>query len=392
MPVKSISELYDDFKAQVQSEDDTLTDWNDGSLLDIIDGVISTAVSEVQRIALDQFAKTFVETANGPEVTEGTDDLQTLLVDHFGDEFARPAATPAQGTVTFSRASSGAGNCTIPAGTVVKTSVNAAGIAQRFATETEVVMTSLSINASVSAIVDGVDGNVEIAEINEIESNLTDSTIVVTNAAAMAGGTDEATDSEYREFARNLLVSVRGATLASVEATAKTVAGVETAVGQEFSQRVIEYNEAAAATVGSSFLISHNILYIADANGTANDALILAVETAIEPIRAAGIKIDVLGATAVVVNVTCAITLNGSGPNYAELSADPQDILDDIELFMQDLAIGADFIRADVVTYIMSLWGPSGSNDITAISISVPVGDVTAAANEKIIPGTIGVA
>jgi hypothetical protein len=56
------------------------------------------------------------------------------------------------------------------------------------------------------------------------------------------------------------------------------------------------------------------------------------------------------------------------------------------------LAIGTDFIRADAEAYIMALWGPSGTDDLVDFSTTVPSGDVSVAANQKLIPNTMSIA
>jgi hypothetical protein len=60
--------------------------------------------------------------------------------------------------------------------------------------------------------------------------------------------------------------------------------------------------------------------------------------------------------------------------------------------YIQDLAIGTDFIRADAEAYIMALWGPSGTDDLVDFSTTVPSGDVSVAANQKLIPNTMSIA
>jgi hypothetical protein len=57
--------------------------------------------------------------------------------------------------------------------------------------------------------------------------------------------------------------------------------------------------------------------------------------------------------------------------------------------YLNNLAIGADFIRATADAYILAIWGPAGTDDLTAFATSTPIGDVVAAADEKIVPGTV---
>jgi hypothetical protein len=387
--VPSQQDLYDLYKNEVQAVNPDLTDFEDGSKLDSLGGGFSTAGQEVVKLIIDQFAKTFFDTAHGPEVTGGTDDLENLAIDHFGDEFARPEAAPAVGVVAFSRPTSAAGNVTINAGTIVKTEKDSNGVEQRFATEATVTMTGLSINASVEAVVAGAEGNVQNGTVTVIETALTDPTVVVTNAATFTGGEAEDTDAEYREFIRNKIETLRGATKAAIEAAALNVAGIETATAIEDMIAVKEWDIGGNATVGDYFRIPRVRLFIADANGTASQALIDNVADAIFSVRACGVRIETIGASALSLNWTASIVLDPGGPNFALFSSDPQLIIDSMEQYLRDLPIGTGFDRGLAKLAIMDIWGPSGTGDLTDFNTSVPSGNVSATATDKIIPGTV---
>lgn len=392
MAVKSIQELYDEFIAELQAQAPQLTDTHEGSIIDVLAGVTSTAVSELSRITVDEFAKTFFSTAHGPEVTGGNDDLQTLAVDHFGDSFARPAATKSTGTVTFSRPTAAAGNVTILEGTIVKTAPNANGVSQRFEVTAEVILTGTTINASVRAIVAGIDGNVLANKVTKIETTLTDNTIVVNNSAAFAGGEPTQSDAEYRETIRLLIETLRGATLNAIQSKALTVDGVDNATAIEFLQYVNEIDISTLALIGTYFAIPRVKLYISDVNGAASQTLIDDVQLAVDTTRAAGVRVEVLAAIALLQDWTVAITLNPAGPNFGTLQTDVTMLTDDMRKYIQDLAIGDDFVRSDAEDYMMALWGPSGTNDLTDFSTTAPTGDISVAANEKLIPDTMSVA
>lgn len=389
--MRTQQELLDLFITEIQNQNPNLTDTEIGSILDTLGGAVSTAVYEIQQLTIDEFRKTFFDTANGPEVTGGPDDLERLAVDHFGDEFARPAATFASGTVTFSRPTSGAGNVTILAGTVVKTPASANGTSERFATEANVIMTGLTVNASVNALVAGPNGNAQPNKITQIETALTDPSIVVNNAATFAGGANEQNDVEYRETIRTLLQSLKGGTLEAIQAKALTVAGVEFAKAIEFLQYVKEWNVGGGVPVGDYFGIPRVKLYVADANGIASIPLVEAVQAAVDTVRAAGVRVEAIAAIALAQNWLASITLNPSGPNFATLQTDTTLIQNEMTKYMQDLAIGSGFNRAAAKNYIMGLFGPAGTNDLTNFSTATPSGDVTVAANQKIIPNTIGI-
>lgn len=393
--IKSQQEYYDDFKTEIQARDSALTDFEDGSTNDTYDGIVSTAMRELTLIVSDKFAKTYIDGANGPEITGGPDDLQTLLVDHFGDAFARPGASDAVGDVTFTRPTAVAGAVLIDAGTIVKTGPNANGVAQRYTTLLPVTMGIgiLTINASVEAIVPGSDGNADPTLVNIIETALTDNTIVVSNAAKFTGGAPQMDDADYRQFARNLIETIKGATIAAIEAAAKTVPGVELASTIEATKVVIEFNPATNLPVPGArfFRIPYPTLYIADANGGASNALLTQVRTAIKPVRACGVFINLAGATALLMNWSAQLTINPSGPNFATLSVDPTMIIDSMENYINLLPIGTGFVRATARAAILAIWGPAGTNDLTDFTNVTPVGDITATPTQKLKPNVVGV-
>lgn len=387
--IPSQQELLELFQNEVQSRKPALTDFEEGSVLDALGGGFSVGGEEIARLIIEKFNKTYIETAHGPEVTGGPDDLAILATDHFGAGFARPAASAALATVTFSRPTTGAGNVTIPVGTIVKTDKDANGNEQRFSVLSEVTLTGLTIDASVQAVEVGTDGNVNSATLINIESSLTDNTVTVTNALAASGGTEEATDAEYREFIRNRVEIIRGATKAAIESAALNVAGIETATAVENLQSVIEWDIGGSATVGDFFFIPRVKLYVADVNGTASAALIDAVETAIFDVRACGVRVEVLAATPLSQDWTAAVTLDPGGPNFALFSSDTTLITDTMGEYIRDLPIGTGFDRNLARAAILAIWGPAGTGDLTDFVTSVPAGNVSAAATEKLIPGTI---
>lgn len=387
--VPSQQEIYDLVKNEIQSRDPNLTDFEEGSILDSLAGGYSVGAQEIIRLILNRFSKTFFNTANGPEVTGGPDDLQTLAVDHFGDSFSRPEAAKAVGTVTFSRPTTGAGAVSILAGTIVKTDKDANGEEQRFQTLSDVTLTGLTIDASVEAIEAGTAGNVGAGTVINLETSLTDDTVTVSNASAFAGGSETSTDAEYREFIRNQVEVIRGATKASIEAAALNVAGIETATAIETLQAVIEWDVGGSMTIGEFFRIPRVKLYVADVNGTASSALIDNVETAVALVRACGVFVEVLAATPLSLDWDATITLDPGGPNFAELSSDTSKIVTSMEEYVKALPIGTGFDRGLAKLAILDIWGSGGTGDLTDFVTNTPSGGVTAAATEKLIPGTV---
>jgi hypothetical protein len=399
-PFKSQADLKALWIQTLQDYAPQLTDTLTGSQIDILSGVASIYGTELQRYNVVQFNKTFFDLANGPAITGGPDDLQTLAVDHFGDQFERPNAIAAVDTATFSRATAAAGLITINSGTIIKTQPDSNGNTQRYSTNSTVVLAasgggSLSVAVAITAVVAGSAGDATAGAINVIESTLLDSTIVVTNTGN-ATGEDAQDDPTYRETIRNLIVALRAATQAAIEAAALSVAGIVIATAIEVESPVVFWNPAtnaplnmAVAGIYEYFLLPFVTLYIADSGGSASGALIAEVQAAINPVRAFGVNITTTGGTAVTVNWSAEITLNPEGPNFALLSEDTSEIEASMSNYIATLGANASFIRASGNAAILAIWGAAGTNDLTAFTTTVPTGDVSISSNQFAIPGTV---
>lgn len=472
-PLKSQQELYDLWITVLQNTAPQLTDLLDGSIIDGLAGVFSVAGLELQRYIVLQFNKTFIDLANGPEITLGPDDLQTLAVDHFGADFERPEATNATDTETFFRPNNNYGSLTILEGTIVKTAPDANGNQQRYGTNLNATLTAAgtqswtvtSANATVgavyedangnhytvattiaaqttlattgttiptqivagvtkplltgtltkltgtgdttityssvstpdclttvgiTAVVAGSAGNASGGAISILETALLDSSVLVYNAGNQSG-TDAPDDSDYRELIRNLIVSLRAATLAAVEAAALAVPGVATAVGIMIETPVIPYNIATGLPVVGAewFYIPYPYLYIADSSGNASSTLIGNVTAALTGVRAYGVNINVLGAVTIPISWTAHYTLNPLGPNYATFSGNNTQILTSMTNYINTLGPGNSFVVATANAAILAIWGPAGTNDLTAFTTSLPTGDVAIATGQTAVANVV---
>ena len=393
--VKSQQEFYDQYKNEVLGLANELTDFSEGSLHDIIAGALSICQNELTELIINEFVKTFFNLASGPTAEDPRDYIEELAVDHFGDAFSRPDASFATGIADFSRANTNNGDVTIGIGTIVKTEKDANGEEIRFETTESGTMTGLTLSLAIKAVNPGIIGNITSNDkIIVIETTLTDPTVVVTNSSSTAGGEDAPDDDQYREIIKNKIVALAGATEAAVQGAALAVAGVDFAKLTTLERVVIDYDIANDQILpGSTFFrIPYPILYIADANGNSSQSLIDAVEAALVFVKACGVRIDVRGAVPVNFDWTASVTLNAGGPNYSVLQSDLSMILDSMTEYINTvLDIGEGFVKANANSYIMGIWGPSGTNDISAFSSSVPSGNVSIAANEKLIANNIGI-
>ena len=390
--ILSQTELQEIFNEELTSRAPDLTDLEEGSISDAIGGATTVAINEAMGLMIDRFKATFFSTAQGPDENGGGfDELQYLATDHFGNTFKRPAASKAVGVVTFSRPTNAFGVVTILAGTVVSTSADAGGTIQQFKTLATVTLNNLTVNASVEALVAGSDGNAQVGDVKNIETSLVDSSIIVTNSTVFSGGAPEMDSPTYRQFIADKIEAIKGATVAAIEAVARTVSGVVTATVVEVEKVVIQWDIGSSSTVGDYFRIPYPVIYVADANGTANQALLDLVFAAMEPVRACGVYIKPLGASAFLTNWTAEITLNPSGPNYAQLSVSPAEILSTMRSYINAILIGSGFDVSDANAAIMAIWGPSGTNDLSDFQTITPSGNIAGSAGVKLIAGTMAI-
>lgn len=380
----SQKEYYDLMRDETSSVNE-LIDFNEGSLLDIIYGAASVAMNELSVSVIEKFLKTYFGSAEG-------EDLEFLATDHFGPDFARPEASKSTGEVTFSRPNIAAGDVFIPAGTIVKTEKSFDGTEISFSTVLDVTMTGLSVNASIEAVEAGSGSNVQIGQVVVIESALTDPSLLVTNDAATAGGAETPDDAEYYQFIIDKIQSLAGATEAAIEGAARSINGVAIAKSTTVEKRVIEWDDLAGdvKSGASPESIPEPVLYVADSNGSASDELIESVISEIAGVRAAGVDVKVLAATPISFDYIASVTLNASGPSYSTLSEDLTMLLDSMRYYVTTiLNIGDGFNKQAAIEYMMSVYGPTGTDDITAFSISVPSGNVSVSVNEKLVPNNV---
>ncbi len=396
MTAKTQAQMYQIYKVEVQANNGELTDFNPGSMHDIIAGAFSLAVNESQQLTLLEFMKTFFDTAEGTEAQGGSgdvDNLEKLAVDHFGERFARPGAAPATVEVNFSRANDTAGDVPITIGDIVKTEKDANGEEVRFKVLADVILVGLSVDLDVEAVVPGVGGNVDPTLIKVIETSLVDDSLVVTNAEKAAGGVEAEDDSEYRETIRALIDTLAGATEAAIKGAILAVAGIEFAVLVNTIIAVKEWDIGENEAIGDYFYIPYAVVYITDEDGNSSPALIQLAQDAIDPdVKAAGVKITVKGGSSGETDWDGSITLNPEGPNYAELVSDPQPILDTMASYINDsLDIGKGFDRIVARAHILSIWGEDGTDDLDDFVNNVPVGNISGVAGIKLIAGTMSV-
>lgn len=309
-----------------------------GFLPNILAGMSAAVAEEVLHRALQLHRQTFISTAAGAA-------LDSLADDHFG--LARQSGVKAIGTIRFSRPTTAGGNVSIAVAVAVTTADGT-----RFLTTASGLMTGITLDLAIEADVAGQDGIVGAATITVLDTALLDSTITVSNVEATAGGIDAETDSDFRSRIRGFLATVRRGTKAALEFGSLSVAGVATASVDEATEPIT--------------------VYIADVTGGSNSALRAAVATELDNWRAAGIQVNVLGAT--VVNQTVDLTLTFQAG--FDTTALRDEVIAAVLAYINSLSIGETLLRAQLITAVGQIEG------VLNVTISDPAGDVVPAANQ----------
>lgn len=231
--------------------------------------------------------------------------LDTLIDDHLG--LPRNESQRAYGEITVTRATAAAGAGTILAGTVFATDYDTLGATIEYVALVDQSWGGAEAGSKtlqIEAVYPGRSGNVAINRVRRIVSSLWDSSFTITNAAAIAGGSDDETDPQYRERGRGYTSTIRRATLAAIEYGAKqNGTGVVNATAHENT---------------TSGIVD---LYVSDTAGGSNPTMVANVVTVLREWRAAGIPLNVLGGTLVDPTITLAIAVR---PGVAQAELEPK--------------------------------------------------------------------
>jgi len=231
-----------------------------------------------------EMLKLFIDSSN-------SDDLTKLADDRWGIQ--RQAATAATGTVSFSRATAGAGAGSILAGTVVSTIEDETGERQEFTLDVDAVFGGAAlgpVTVAATAVDAGRDGNVTDTKIINIVDATFDATVTVTNTALFAGGNEEESDDQLRERIRLFPSTLRRGTLDALRFGALQVASVRVATASE--------DTSGNVTV-----------FVTDETGTSSAQMVADVIAELEAWRCAGTIVSVFGGSVLTQDVSVVLTL-----------------------------------------------------------------------------------
>jgi uncharacterized phage protein gp47/JayE len=349
-PAPSLDELYNDAKAEAVLRRPDLT-YNEGDISDMITAAIAAVGDRLVGYYADLTRATFVDGARGADLTK-------LASDHWN--LTRFPAVQAIGSVTFTRTST-VGVATVPAGTVVATERDSLGVTVEYTTDDLLSLGGgvASGSVDVTAVVGGLAGNVQASQIVRIPTVIAGGfTWSVTNAAAIIGGAEEESDDELRERIRTYTTTIRRGTLSALEYGAKQVPQVKQATAVEDSSGNV-------------------VVYVTDADGSSNAAMVSDVLDELEEWRAAGANVTVSGGSLYELNpIEITLTVR-SGVDTAAIAADVKAA---IVARVARLCIGETCSRSIIQQAALNV----DTDNITACTVVLPAADVEPTASQII--------
>jgi uncharacterized phage protein gp47/JayE len=319
-----------------------------GSTLNILFAGSAAMAEDVERRALGKLAALTLAGARGRELDAVAAERTYGIVTRFG---ASPAVVP----VRLRRPPMGplAGG-TIKAGTLLDAGdvqfsldVDVPFLAGQLG-PIETTATATTAGAATEIAIGGIKGFVDA-------SKLFDPRLAASNVEAAAGGADEEEDDSLRGRVRAFPRTIRCATLPAIEFAALLVPGVTKAVAVE----VFDLEGLNTGLV---------LLYIADAHGQANSALVTKVRLKLRDYRAGGINVRVIGAVPTFLDIVLAIGyLDGFATDAVQMLA--RAVVVDA---VNRLAPNEPLLRSTIIAALRTVAGVV----VFDTSVRLPVGDV----------------
>lgn len=320
---------------------------------------------------------TYVLTLTRFATSKGTD------ADSWGADFGftRLPAAKASGNVTFSRFTNTA-QAVIPFGALLQTTDGT----QTFIVATDptnaaynlglggyVIAAGVSsLTVPVTAVNAGTQGNVLANSIASIGQGIS-GVDTVTNASAFVNGIDAETDAAYVARFPLFLASLSKSTKAAVTAAVKSV--------QQNLQLTITENADHDGTYDPGFFW----VTVDDGSGAPSAGLLASVGSAIEAVRALGIRYAVFAPVVITANVSMTIT-SATGLTHATVVGNVGVALQNF-INTLPLGVGLPYTQLASIAYDVA-----GVTNVSAILLNSGTSDLTATAQNTIKCGTVTVA
>lgn len=301
-------------------------------------------------------------------------------------EFDRLAATAASGAVRFSVASPAVAQIPIPIGTAVRQP----GKSITYSTQADAVIDigDTYVDVIVACSVTGSQGNTGADTLTEMVVSVP-GVNTVTNQSPLVNGHDVETDDERRTRFREYIRALARGTIWSV------IYGAKQARLTDASGNITEY--VASASLVEPWLtdtaqpVALVKLYVHNGGSATSPSLVaeakkivdgyyLADGTPVPGWKAAGVRVDVLAATDVPVNVTGTVTVQSGYLSSAVLA----NATSAVQAYIQGLPAGTKVLKSELVSIV--------KRDVAGVAnvvLTAPASDVTITGAQKAISGTI---
>jgi uncharacterized phage protein gp47/JayE len=369
LSLQTFTSLVQSMAAAVQAAASQLLDLTIGSTLRAVLEATASIALWMQWLILQVLQMTRAATSNGP-------DLDSWMADF---SLIRLPASPASGTVTFSRF-----NSTVPALVPVGALVRTADGTQTFMVTNDVTapgwnqaqngyligVGATALDVPVVAQTPGTSGNVQAASITVLASALSGIDSVL-NAAAFSNGINAESDSAFRLRFQSFMASLSRATLLAVGYAISTV------------QQGLNYTIQENQSPSGAFQLGNFVVVVDDGSGSPSSTLLSMVQQAVEAVRPVGSTFAVFAPTVTNVNVSLTITAAG-GSKVALLT--PQ-IVSAIGAYVNALPVGAP-LPATMIALISYTASPNVSN-VTTILLNGQTADIGVGLSGVIKIGTV---
>jgi uncharacterized phage protein gp47/JayE len=366
----TFSQLVSNVATAVQGAASALLDFTVGSVLRAIAEATAGVVLWLQAIILQLLTVTRASTSVGS-------DLDSFMADYGVTRLAAVAST---GNVTFARFTS-TQQAVVPIGATVQSADGTQTFAVTLDTTNSAYNAGLggyvlpantaSVTVPVQDTVAGSGGNVQAATITVITTPIP-GVDTVTNAAAFTNGIDAETDAALR--ARFVLY------LASLsEATKAAIGYAITSIQQGLTYTITEDQDYNSNTDDGFFY-----LVVDNGTGSPPSGLLAQVGSAIEAVRALGIRYAVFAPVVVTANVSMTIT-SAAGLTHANVVGAVGTALTN---FINGLVLGTNLPYTQLAAIAYSV---PGVINVSAVLLNSGTSDLTATNQEVIKAGTVTV-
>jgi len=369
LSLQSFSNLVQGMAATVQASAAQLLDLTVGSTLRAILESSASVALWLQWLILLVLQMTRAATSSGP-------DLDSWMADF---SVTRLPASPASGTVTFSRYTSTA-TALVPVGTLVRTLDGS----QTFAVVQDSGSTGWnpqlggylfgvgvpSLDIPVVAQVAGVCGNVQANSITVLATALS-GVDCATNSTALGNGVDPESDSAFRLRFQSFLGSRSRATLVAVEYAIATV------------QQGLSYSIQENRDSGGNAQIGNFVVVVDDGSGYPADSLLSAVSQAVDAVRPVGSTFAVLPPAVTTVDICLAIAADTA----SDVALIIPQVINAIGGYVNDLPVGAPLAASRIVQIAYA--AAPGITNVTNVALNGQASDVVVPSSGAVKVGTI---